>query len=303
MTPAPDILAPDGWWWAALTGPVARGCMAVGVVSLVGIALACVVVWRLGAPGRAATRGRILPALVADARATATIELALVFPLMLFLALTLAQTTYLMGDNLFVHYASFSAARAAIVQIPLDRAFDGEPANAIIDAPSLAKHEAIRAAAVAALVPAAGLLETGTADGDVYAAGLTQHYAAYGMAPPAWIAATAASRYRYANAPFNTAVNVCRYVEPDPAVTGAEGTLVRLPADAAYTFGPRDAVGVIVTHQVSLSVPYVSMIFSSGLHTPATGRGRYATVSASCILTNEGVVDALPPLPTLPRDP
>lgn len=235
-----------------------------------------------------------------DARATAAIEFTLVFPLLLFLSLTLAQATYLMGDNVILHYASFAAARSAIVQVPLDLPDVGEPRNGVLNGPGHAKHEAVRAAAVAALAPASGVLESGDAAGDPYAAGLAHHYDAFGMTPPAWVASAAAARYRYSNA--NTLVDICSWVE-DPLPPATSGRLIPLPNDTLVTFGPRDPVGVIVTHRISLSVPYVNWLFSNGRHTPATGKGFYTSVSASSLLTNEGVADALPPLPPLPRDP
>ena len=58
---------------------------------------------------------------------TATIEFALVMPIMLFLILLLAQTTFVMAGNLFVHYAAFAATRSAIVYIPADYGPEEDP--------------------------------------------------------------------------------------------------------------------------------------------------------------------------------
>jgi TadE-like protein len=230
---------------------------------------------------------------------TATVEFCMVFPIVLFLTLMLAQATLLMVGNQFVHYAAFAATRSAIVYIPQDTTGwdspgQGEPYNVIVPVNGRAKFDAIRAAAYLAVAPVCGKREDGGEDlrADEYVAGLRDHFAAYGQDAPRWIETLAAARLRYAAA--NTDVQV---LETDVDDTSIEYYDI---APIGYTFGPREAITVRVEHRLNLSVPYVRAIFADGEHN--NGRGKYALVSAQYTLTNEGVDPDLPDPPELPRD-
>jgi hypothetical protein len=48
-------------------------------------------------------------------------------------------------------------------------------------------------------------------------------------------------------------------------------------------------------------VPYISAIFADGRLDTSRGGNRYSLVAAQYTLTNEGIVDWLPPPPGLPR--
>jgi len=226
--------------------------------------------------------------LIRDVRGTATIEFALVMPIVLFLCLTLAQTTLAMGGNIFVQYASFAAARSAIVQIPRDLWDIDEPHNTI-DLDAGEKIDNIRRAAVFAVLPVAGRSETGTAEAEQFVEGLNDHYAAYGRDEPRWVERLAADRLRYAD--FNTEVILMVTI----ARADEETQFIALE-DGRHEFGPREPITVEVLHYLNLAVPYVWPIFADSLD------ARDTLVTSRCTLTMEGIYTELPPRPTAPPD-
>ena len=127
--------------------------LVLAAISVVMIALACRALIHLNSrdPTGRGLRVRF------NNNGTATMEFVLVFPILLFFSLLLAQTTLLAGANAFIHYAAFAATRSAIVQIPTGYAPDESP-NVIINADGHTKHDIIRRAAVFALVPVSGRL-------------------------------------------------------------------------------------------------------------------------------------------------
>lgn len=270
------------WWWQACTDQATWSLLALAAASLLFLALGVRAWLRLG--GGWARRQ--------DPQAgTATIEFALAFPIILFLALLLIQTTLLMAGQFFIHYAAFAATRAALVQVPSDQ--PGEPANVIVPLAGSPKQEAIHRAAAVALAPVSGsLAEQVDLDADAFAQALDQHYTAMGLAVPRWVDTLAAARLRYAWAYTDTALL-------EPQVTGAGVAFVPLTPGVPRTYGPRDPLTVHVTHRFNLSIPYVRAIFADGRHD--AGDGAYAMLEANCTLTNEGIDPALPPEPRLPR--
>jgi hypothetical protein len=276
------------WWRAALLSEWSLLCMAVAAVAMAGVVLLGRALMHLrGGRGRlAATREA----------GTATVEFALVFPIVLFLMLTLIQTTLLMAGNLFVHYSAFAATRSAITQIPRDlRGLGGEGPNAVIAVGS-AKLEAIRRSAYFAVVPACGRLESAGIATDDFVGGLRRYFASSGQAVPRWVDTLAADRLRYAAA--NTTVQLL-----ETLVVLGHVQFNELPAREEFVFGPKDPVTVRVRHRLNLSIPYARALFADGRHDTAVGRGAYADVTAQFTLTNEGFDPALPPPPPLPRDP
>lgn len=248
-------------------------------------------------PGRQATRPS------STESGNATIEFALVAPILLFFALILAQTTLTMTGNLFVHYAAFAATRSAIVHIPSQNEL--EPMNTLVEPGQSPKHRHIQAAAAIALIPVAGRLpdsEGGSPDAQAFAQALNSHYAAYGQASPGWVDKLAADRYRYAFT--RTEATVMRTLAPPRDMQVAFAPIVEYP----YTFGPKEPITVEVRHKLNLAVPYVRWIFDDEDHTGQTwservaSSGKYTLVHARYTLTNEGIIDDLPPKPPLPRD-
>lgn len=273
--------------YAALTTPLSITCMLL----LLGLApIALLGVRALVRVGRSTTSQRNL---LRDAGGTATIEFALVLPILLFVVLTLAQTTMLMGGNLFVHYAAAAATRSAIVQIPYD--YLEEPANTYYGSPGTPKHDAIQRTAAFALMPvASGAPGSGGAvDSGAFVEGLNYFYGSYGADPPAWVANLAARRLEYAME--TTAVSLFR-----PVVDDAGVNVYFEPLEGADV-EPKDPIRVRVEHQLNLGVPYANRLFDDGVQ--PDGVGRYRVIVATATLTNEGVLDRMPPLPTIPRSP
>ena len=276
-----DIMGLESWWHQAMTSGLSIGCLAVCIGCLAAISLGIRAIVRLGRPHRQSCR---------QSQGTATIEFALVMPVMLFLIMLLAQTTFVMAGNLFVHYAAFAATRSAIVYIPADYGPDEAP-NVLLHEPGSVKFDAIRAAAAIALAPAAGPMPHGNAPAEEITTALEQYYEAYGRSPPRWTETLIANRFRYAYDQIRTRVTVMHTFVDD------EGVVVHADTDeAGEQFGPTEPVTVRVEHQLNLSVPIVWTLFADD-----TDDGAYTMVAAQYTMINEGVVDALPPTPSLPR--
>lgn len=300
MLPAFVILADGtppadtGWLAAALGSPQSwrlLAAFAAAAVAFVWLALALARLRPAHGPKPAGDAGN------------ATIEFALVAPILLFLALILAQTTLTMAGNIFVHYSAFAATRSAIVYIPSENEL--EPANTLIDPGQSPKQRHIQAAAAVALIPVAGRLsdaEGGSPNAQAFADAFNSHYAAYGQTSPGWVDKLAADRYRYAFA--RTDATVMRTLAPPRDVQVAFAPIDQYP----YTFGPKEPVSVEVRHKLNLAVPYVRWIFDDEDHTGQTwsqrvaSAGKYTLVHARYTLTNEGILDELPPKPPLPRE-
>ncbi|MBI1337423.1 MAG: hypothetical protein GC164_10725 [Phycisphaera sp.] len=240
-------------------------------------------------------RGHVVK-LWSDQTGTATMEFVLVFPIALFLALLIAQTTLVMAANNYVHYAAFAATRSAIVQIPDNS--PSEPANYYFGQGSL-KHEAIRRSAVYALVPVSGRLRDGDADPtvspDAYKQGLDSYFATLGRTSPVWVESLMADRLRYADAMTTVRLYVPEVVD--------DNTIEFTDVNSGRLFGPRDPVTVRVTHKLNLSIPIASRFFADGSQTFGSTTVRYALVTADCTLTNEGIDRNLPPTPPVQRSP
>lgn len=253
----------------------------LGLASALGALALVVILIRVHRSGRKPPTG---------SHGTATIEFALVFPLLLILILMTLQVMLAMVGNLYVNYAAYAATRAAIVQVPRD--LPGEPSNVYFVGG--AKHEAIRRAAAFALVPVSGRSnDGGRIDADGYVAALRAHFAAQGLAQPGWVDRLAGDRVRYADA----MTQVTLYTP----TMGSDG-LILAPITAGHEFGPRDPITVRVTHRFNLSMPYVRVFFQDGRHDASIG-GSYSVVTTFDTLTNEGFDTRLPEEPVLPRRP
>jgi uncharacterized Tic20 family protein len=274
MTDANDL------WWAFASNPLSQRLV---IIAFIAVCIGGLILWTLYRLGRRPRRP-----LWVDSDGTGTIEFALLLPVLLFVVLILAQVTFLMGGNLFVHYASFAGARAAIVQIPQNE--PGEPANYIDASAGSTKFDAVRRAVVYALVPVAGEATGGSGlPTSSVVQGLKAWYEAYGDEAPQWIDTRIAKRIDYAA--LNTEITIER-----PRIID-EQTVEFEPCSA---FEPRDPVTVRVDHRLNLNIPYVRQIFADGGDAQT---GRYTNIMARATLSNEGLRDDLPPTPELPRRP
>lgn len=217
---------------------------------------------------------------------TAIIEFALVMPFVLMLSLLMIQSSMLMGGYLCVNYASFCAARSAIVQIPRDRQADSpsEPRNAMVNlaaggGSAEGKIESIYAAAVWAVMPVGDGSYAGSSPfAGRLAEGVADLYAQYGRAGPGWIQSRLHAKCAYAE--DHTTVTV----EPTEAYPGAGLTF----------FGPSEDIRVRVVHELYLSIPYASVVLAKldGDNAISLGDGKWALrVEIPCTLRNEGIDD------------
>ncbi len=286
MTAAtPTIASANDWLANALTSDLAVRCAWIGLICVVGVSVCAALLWQLGRKARAQrATARSASAVLRDESGASMIEFTLVVPILLAFALLLTQTTFVMAGNIYVHYAAFAATRAAVVYVGADMTEQGgAPANEV----DLEKHEAIRRAAVVALLPAAGRSGGGGGDAGGLAGPLHQYYSQYGASSPRWVDTHADARFAYADA--NTEVTLRRttvidwdYVE-----------FIDLPRGTGE-FGPKDPITVRVEHDLALNVPIAKHVFADS--------GETATrVTAQYTLTNEGVPAPLPPRPDIPR--
>lgn len=275
----PDVLHPG--WWVVLAAALVSTALALrggACVRRGGVAERC--------------RGLL------GEDGTATVEFALVLPVLMFFVLLLLQSSLLMVGNNVVHYAAFAATRSAMTQVGADdSAIGAEGRNVVWVAEGSPKFDAIRAAAYFAVMPVCG--ESSTEPGDVQAERWVEAVRGYmrssGQGEPAWVDRLLGPRLRYAAR--NTRVNLLR------TSVGPEGVAFEpMREGAVYRFDPHEAVTVSVAHRMFLSVPYVSRLFADGrLSGPVGEAGYYTDIEARSTLINEGLATALPPEPALPR--
>jgi hypothetical protein len=240
------------------------------------------------------------------------------------MTLTLAQSTLALAGNIFVHYAAFVATRAAIVQAGQDT---GYGRNQISNEPGDPKLEAVRKAAVYALVPVSGRVESGTAPRPAYDNDMANVYRQYGREVPNWLKPHVATSARFRSYDISSIEAGLYYADRNTAVyfmeieTLDQDDVEFRRIEGVHTLGPKDPVTVQVEHRLHLSVPYVRWIFSDTrvTQTPYETRWggqvsswerdrdaddrKYRTITAQSTLHNEGIDDRLPPTPSIPRRP
>lgn len=232
----------------------------------------------------------------------AAVEFALVAPVGLMLLLLIFQTAMMVQANLIVGYASFCAARSAVVWIPRPMPGPGDIArlsdpnaqtdgvNSIsvptVDSPKILR---IQSAAAYACWPISGMLMPETAQAaagnrlaGVAAANQAMQFMTempgsryvFGRFPPEeWV-----NKYLYSI--LNTRVKVDK--APDPNDWGR--------------FGPDTQVYVTVEHDFALRVPFAgrllgarkTQIGAAGIGLAADERLYVTTIRASTMLINEG---------------
>lgn len=237
---------------------------------------------------------RVMVRLNRDESAVATVEFALVFPVLLAFSLILAQSGMLMAGNVYVHYAANAASRSASLQVPRQLvSVGGEPKNFVVHSTRWPKLEAIEHAAIVAVVPASGRLEAPATRYDGVPEALAAYFARSGVEAPAWIDSSVAEKFRYA----------AEHTRVELARVRGDGELEAVREGATVRFGPREPIGVRVYHRLHLGVPYASFFFHDGTHTTANGETAYAEVIGRAVAINRGVNDALPREPRIPRQP
>jgi hypothetical protein len=218
---------------------------------------------------------------------TAIIEFALIFPILLIVAMLLAQSSLLMGGYLCVNYASYTAARAAVVVVPENLA--GEPRNyvALLEGSASEKLARIHRAAAWAVLPVSNGSYAGRSPYDAaLVENLREVYLQYGLEPPHWVGDRIAAQLGYAE--DHTTVELSPPDNPDYLREADEGFL--------QFYAPREDLTVRVRHDLYLSVPYADRILAEldADHAVDLGEGKYALrVDIPCTLSNEGVRDTI----------
>ena len=255
----------SGWLGGALRDPMT---IRHGAVALVCFAALCVLAGVMGRMRRARSAG-------SGADGTAAIEMVLLFPIALVVALLMIQSMLLAAGNVVVHYAGYCAARAAIVYVPEKLSFE-EPRNVVDEPGASEKRLRIRLAAVEAVkgVGAGRRGPWGSAggagSGQVMEDAYDRFFALYGRGTPRWVRTMLAAKWEYALAHTRVAISD--------------------PADGAM-YGDHEDIRVSVYHDLYLSVPVARRVFGSAL---SGGDGHYATpATATYTLTNQGMEDEI----------
>ena len=302
---------------AAFPGPGVSGVAMLAIACALGLGVGLLALARLGASPRA--RGPLR-----DESGTASLEFCIILPILLFMTLTLAQSTLVLAGNIFVHHAAFVATRAAIVQAGQDT---GYGRNQVSNESGDPKLEAVRKAAVFALVPVSGRVESGSAPGPAYANGMADVYRQYNREVPNWLKPHVASSARFRSYNISGIEAGLYYADLNTLVYFMETEVLNQDdvefrrIEGVHTLGPKDPVTVQVEHRLHLGVPYVRWIFSDTqvTQTPYETRWggqvstwerdkeaedrKYRTITAQTTLHNEGIDDRLPPTPSIPRIP
>ncbi|MBN1555310.1 MAG: pilus assembly protein [Phycisphaerae bacterium] len=230
--------------------------------------------WLYSAARRARlARGRAL----GRQEGTAILEFAMVLPIALAIVLLMIQSSLLMGGFLCVNYASYCAARAAVVFVP--DTFSGEPTNEVADYfdPELSeKISRIRQAAVWAVLPVSdGAYPESSDYSAVLAEGISEMYSSSGLETPGWVEGYLGRKLAYAE--HNTSV------ELSPPVNGER-------------YEAHEDLRVVTKHNLYLAVPYAARVLAAldSEESVDFGDGRYALrVSIPCTLRNEGIPDTI----------
>ncbi len=253
------------WLPAAVTSPLFIACAAVALVSAV------LAAWLAGALVLAGRRQRSHD----GAEGGAMIEFALVLPFLLMIVLVMIQSALLMGAQLCVNYAAYSAARSAVVQIPSDRGYN-EPPNM----PGSSKMERVRLAALWAVLPiSSGGFEHTSPDGQTLRDGLERFFRNYGEDVPGWVDGRLGRKLAYARA--HTEVSLT-----EPTHTSGH----TLPSGETYTgYATHADVRAEVEHTIYLSVPFAARMFAVLGGGVRLGPGEHGMpLKAHCTLINQG---------------
>lgn len=296
-----DTTPPSGWWWATLTSGRALMLLGFALCCVVLLVYLCVRLRAVSASRSVHRRKATVRERIADDSGVAMVEFVLVTPILLIVTLLLIQTMLVFTGLFYVQYASFAAARSAIVQIP---SVSTEPSNELMPSIGSEKFEAITSSAILAVMPVSGRESGGSILNSELVTGVGEVFAAQNRAEPAWVDNILGERLNYAT--NHTEVTIER-------VISGEGSVVTFEEVGGYAiFSPKEAIAARVRHEFALSIPLASRVFAaigeSGTYSPA-GRdgdspgppGQWTAIESRAILTNEGIDRRLPPAPDVPR--
>jgi hypothetical protein len=261
--------APGGWavrrgLASSLGYSQFRGFLAVGAVCV--LLMASLTAWLI----RNGLRRRM------HAQAgTAIIEFALILPIILFIGMVLIQSSLLMGGFISVNYASYAAARSAIVMVPANTL--PEPRNMVQDTIGIGASPKVNRVWVASLWPLlptgdGGYAETGTG-GETLNDGLDALLGAYGRQLPNWARDRLQRKLAY--------VQDHTQVQLAPPINGD-------------IYGEHEDIRVEVRHDLYMSIPYAGRFFAAidSSRGVSLGDGKYAVeVTVNSRLPNEGRQD------------
>jgi len=310
LTLADNLTVPPTWW-TTLTSSQGLVFLAIFLACLIVMIGLSVRLRQISAPARRARaeRGEGFAGRAGDESGVATIEFVLVFPFLLTTVLLLLQTVLLFTGLFYVNYAAYSAARSAIVYIPVEEG--GMETNTIVPVEGNPKYDRISSAAAIAVIPVSGREagSTGRYEARVaqYMPAMQSFYQASGQQAPGWVNNLLEARVHYA-------VNHT-FVTLQRAEVQGDGTVTYIDVTGQYTYAPKEAVVVEVRHEMALTVPFASRLFaatssdtgnyttaSRSINTPGP-EGLWTAITARAVLTNEGIDRHLPERPRVPRRP
>lgn len=272
--------------WLGTGGPFAQGIRVDGLMRNTGfvrticicavsvLLFAGLCVWTL----RMSRRIRRARGVMCGQSGTVLLEFILVLGMVLPIAAIMVQSSLMMGGYLSVNYASYCAARAAIVYIPRD--LDTEPRNTLssLDDPSASeKVYRVWIAGVWAVMPVGDGSDSqaSSARGMSLETGLSRLYSQYGQSAPKWASGRISRKLHYAE----------------------ENTFVRInpPRSETGLYGEHEDVTIYLSHEMLLNVPYAAKLMAMVDDTSQDlGDGRYTiTVEIPTTLTSEGANDKI----------
>jgi len=304
------------WSLAVLRSPQVIWCLVLIGGGLLVLGLLAGVLIRLKPTAVGAPR-----ALHGDQGGTAAVEMTFVFPLALMIFLVITQAALLFNANVVVHYATFAAARVAVVAVSM--AIGGEedkrvwPCTADTQGPS-EKIEMMRQAAVLALVPISSELPAAAGQANLSTAGQaiydeTQRMFSYADGKNQWWFHRIKAQYDYANAYTKIELAAPWHWRDD----GNPDTGCRSRQDTTWTegygyktipycpfyhqvppiwdYGWYEETWVRVTYNYLLEVPYASRFLGDPIDVPGrTGKSYAAKIKWATSLTCEGGPEILP---------
>ena len=299
------------WARAGAFSPLALRCLAIIVVGVILLAAVAMILLRVRRTRLAGPRG-----FHADQRASAAIEMALLFPFALMIFLVIIQATLLFNANMVVHYSAYAAARMAIVVVPLE--MDDEGLRLVwppeTETKTSGKLELIRRAAVLALVPISASLRSGAPDqtGETVSDETSRVFGYFSAKDQGWMHRVKA-QYDYAN--LYTKIELAKpahWMDGDPdndcpyahqhrdQWTNWGWTYVpycpfyhRIPPIWDYWYW--EDLHVRVTYPFLLEIPYASRFLGDPFQIPDRQGAQYAsTIRVMVTLSNEGGPE-LPP--------